>query len=216
MPEISIPMKRPPRLSSLQTIGRRMLAAFRNALLPARCASCGAWVAGVESPGPLSGRVGFNGTGCREKDQSNGREIALADAIFSTGLTRLYALLCEDCRQHVIPVQSPQCTVCGRVFAGREGLSHRCSTCLERSRHFASARSAVLYTTVFRKVIHQYKYHGKLNLAAPLGEILLATFLRYWNSSDMDLFLPVPLHPKRFRQRGVRTLNLKRLYLEVA
>ncbi len=32
--------------------------------------------------------------------------------------------------------------------------------------------------------------------------MLLAAFLRFWDSGDIDLILPVPLHPKRFRQRG--------------
>ena len=35
-----------------------------------------------------------------------------------------------------------------------------------------------------------------------MGDILLAAFLRFWDSGDIDLILPVPLHPKRFRQRG--------------
>jgi ComF family protein len=60
----------------------------------------------------------------------------------------------------------------------------------------------VVYTSVFRKVVHRFKYRGQMRLAGPLGKILLATYLRFWNSGDIDLILPVPLHPKRFRQRG--------------
>ena len=111
-------------------------------------------------------------------------------------------MLCASCREHIAPVRSPLCTVCGRMFKGREGLDHPCEDCLRQPKHYRSARSAVLYTPGFRRVVHQFKYRGKIHLAAPLGEILLASFLRFWNIGDMDLILPVPLHPRRFRQRG--------------
>ena len=88
------------------------------------------------------------------------------------------------------------------MFTGRQGMDHRCGDCIRRPKAYTIARSALLYTPGFRKVIHQFKYRGKIQLAAPLGEILLATFLRFWDSDDMDLVLPVPLHSGRFRQRG--------------
>ena len=41
-----------------------------------------------------------------------------------------------------------------------------------------------------------------IKLFALLGIVLLAAFLHFWDGGDIDLILPVPLHPKRFRQRG--------------
>ncbi|KPJ77184.1 MAG: hypothetical protein AMJ54_09150 [Deltaproteobacteria bacterium SG8_13] len=123
-------------------------------------------------------------------------------ALLAAGLSNLATILCDSCRQQVVTVQRPLCTVCGRMFEDREGSDRRCGDCTRQPRYFASARSAVLYISGFRKVVHQFKYRGKTRLAGPFGDILLGTFLRFWGSDDMDLILPVPLHPKRFRQRG--------------
>ena len=88
------------------------------------------------------------------------------------------------------------------MFEARESTDHLCGDCIRQTRSFGCARSAVIYTPGIRKVLHQYKYRGRLQLAVPLGDILLATFLRFFDSGDMDLILPVPLHRDRFRQRG--------------
>lgn len=88
------------------------------------------------------------------------------------------------------------------MFSGRVGPDHRCGDCIRRPKYYCRARSAVLYTDGFRQLVHQFKYRGRLQLAGPMGDILLAAFLRFWDSGDIDLILPVPLHPKRFRQRG--------------
>ena len=88
------------------------------------------------------------------------------------------------------------------MFQGGAGPDHRCGDCIRRPKHFASARSALQYTTGLRELVHQYKYRGKIQLAAPLGDFLLAACLHFFNSDDIDLALPVPLHPKRFRKRG--------------
>jgi ComF family protein len=41
-----------------------------------------------------------------------------------------------------------------------------------------------------------------VGLAAPLGRLLPDTFQRHWSVDTIDLILPVPLHPRRMRQRG--------------
>ena len=194
--------RRVPRQVSLRATGWRLLSAFRNALLPSRCAGCGVWVTAVDLPGLLSGRIGPGAAGRVGTQQADQLDGALAAAMLSAGMSSLAAMLCPSCRQHIVRLRSPFCSVCGQMFKTREGLDHRCKECIRQPKHYTIARSALLYTHGFRRVIHQFKYRGKIYLAAPLGEILLATFLRFWDSDDMDLILPVPLHRRRFRHRG--------------
>ena len=175
---------------------------FRDALLPNRCPGCGAWFPAIQWPRPpvtITGASACDGTSSVEAVQCRH---AVADALQAAGLVGLQALLCEHCRQQVVFIESPLCSICGRMFAGRESADHLCGDCIRQTRSFDCARSALIYTPGFRKVVHQYKYRGRLQLAAPLGDILLATFLRFFCSGDMDLILPVPLHRDRFRQRG--------------
>jgi ComF family protein len=50
--------------------------------------------------------------------------------------------------------------------------------------------------------IHAFKYSGKSHLAHPLG-VLLSSFSKPWLEAMTDLLvMPVPLHPKRLRERG--------------
>ena len=51
------------------------------------------------------------------------------------------------------------------------------------------------------EAIHQLKYAGKSHLAKSLG-LLLTSFAKKWlDKTDGSLMMPVPLHPKRLRER---------------
>jgi len=52
------------------------------------------------------------------------------------------------------------------------------------------------------RVIHCFKYKGKVQLADPLAELLLTAYSSFWEIDSIDIILPVPLHIKRFRKRG--------------
>ena len=52
------------------------------------------------------------------------------------------------------------------------------------------------------RVIHCFKYKGKVQLANPLAELLWTAFRLFWEPDGIDIILPVPLHKKRFRMRG--------------
>jgi len=51
-------------------------------------------------------------------------------------------------------------------------------------------------------VIHCFKYKGKIQLARPLGTLLFAAFISFWDKMSIDLIVPVPLHAKKLRIRG--------------
>jgi ComF family protein len=180
----------------------RILTAFRDALLPNRCAACGDWIPASDAPLSPSTKCAPDGNGCEKIADPDQNDTAKAIGLYAAGLSSLDAMLCGSCGRQIAAVAPPLCSVCGRMFAAREGDDHRCGDCIRQPRHFARARSALLYTSGFRKVVHQFKYRGRMQLADPLGSMLLATYLRFWHSDDIDLILPVPLHPKRFRQRG--------------
>ena len=60
-----------------------------------------------------------------------------------------------------------------------------------------------MYDGALREIIGQFKYHGLLPLAKPLGNYLAQTLNRFEaDGGSLDLVLPVPLHRTRERQRG--------------
>ena len=109
---------------------------------------------------------------------------------------------CGACFTSFLPIQSPLCPVCGRAFRAGNPADHVCEDCLRRRTFFKKARAPYLYEGALMTAIHDFKYGGKTSLAKPLG-LLLASFTKTWLEPKEGLLLmPVPLHPRRLRQRG--------------
>jgi ComF family protein len=64
------------------------------------------------------------------------------------------------------------------------------------------ARAAMACDQQLMAVIHRFKYAAKTQLASPLGGMMLSVFMQQWEGEKIDLILPIPLHPQKFRSRG--------------
>lgn len=53
-----------------------------------------------------------------------------------------------------------------------------------------------------KKLIHQLKYKGNYKVGIKLGEQLGKTLNKLPNWQTVDIAIPIPLHPKRLKQRG--------------
>jgi len=116
--------------------------------------------------------------------------------------------LCAACIRGLVAVESPICACCGLPFNSRQGDDHLCGECLDLPKNFRIARAALVYEPILTSIIHRFKYHGRIQLAEPLAELLAAAFERYWGPDGIDLIIPVPLHAKRLRQRGFNQVYL--------
>ncbi|WP_172255958.1 ComF family protein [Saccharibacillus deserti] len=82
-------------------------------------------------------------------------------------------LLCEYCAAKVPRIVEPRCPICGRA--------HGCPDCLRPEallRAFVLNRSAVLYDTVMREWIAEYKYGAREGFAEPFSILLEQTYQR--------------------------------------
>ncbi len=109
---------------------------------------------------------------------------------------------CEGCSSSFIQITSPLCPVCGRPFAAGTVSDHVCENCLRKRPFFEKARAPYLYEGSLLNAIHEFKYAEKTYLAKPLG-LLLSSFAKTWLHGHPNLLvMPVPLHPRRLRERG--------------
>ncbi len=53
-----------------------------------------------------------------------------------------------------------------------------------------------------REVIHRFKYGRQAALGQPLGRLVARACQPWFQTSALDLIIPVPLHPRRLRWRG--------------
>ncbi len=116
--------------------------------------------------------------------------------------------LCPNCIRDLGVIASPLCTFCGLPFRSRQGPDHSCGDCITSPKNFRIARAPLVYETIFTEVIHCFKYRGKIQLARPLGELLLTSFMFFWDKDSIDVIMPVPLHIKRLRSRGFNQVYL--------
>jgi len=153
--------------------------------------------------------------------ESTGRRVrywlgALAGAV----LDWLYPRHCYQCEQPIIDSRSHAlCRACYREFvASRIGPSvcaccglpfetaveddAQCVGCRLQERHFDAARALFAYVGPGASLIKSFKFHGDYFL----GPRLLAALLREgWMPPGIkrpDAVLPIPLHPRRRRERG--------------
>ncbi len=123
--------------------------------------------------------------------------------------------LCPGCEEAAPRLEAPFCPVCswpypvaangGASVAGLSSLSHAmtCGNCRDRSFAFDCAVSTRRHDGPVRELIVRFKYrserHLRRALAAWLAETLLDPRIA---SRPADALVPVPLHPRRRRERG--------------
>ena len=109
---------------------------------------------------------------------------------------------CASCRGEFSYISGPLCPVCGIPFVSQQGEDHLCSRCIGKAPLYDRARAVGEYDGSLRTAIHRFKYDSRSLLAAPLGQLLADKGRQLLESEAYDVVLPVPLHPRRLRQRG--------------
>jgi ComF family protein len=66
----------------------------------------------------------------------------------------------------------------------------------------AAAFSFYTRDSRIRRLIHQLKYKGVIEIGSELGRIYATTLKSSGFLDDIDIIIPVPLHPSKKRQRG--------------
>jgi ComF family protein len=79
--------------------------------------------------------------------------------------------------------------------------SGRCLACQVRPFPFARARASLVYGGAVAQALVRLKHAGALAVTRPLGRFLVP-LLEWAAAEGTDVVVPVPLHPRRLRERG--------------
>jgi ComF family protein len=109
--------------------------------------------------------------------------------------------VCPECEGQIQWAESPLCTCCGKMFADRKGGDRVCGECQTDPPSFARARAAAMYDGPAATAITRFKF-GRQMAYLPVMQHWLKRPLCMELVADADLLVPVPLHPKRVRNRG--------------
>lgn len=110
--------------------------------------------------------------------------------------------LCRSCLEDFTPIRPPFCPVCGVPFHSMTGENHLCEACMRKRPAYDSLSAPYLYKGGIMEAIHRLKYGGKTHLADSLGKLLAVFAMDRFAKTDNYLIMPVPLHPRKLRERG--------------
>ncbi len=113
--------------------------------------------------------------------------------------------VCDLCWEKTLQLRiyEPWCASCGLPFQSLEaGETHLCSDCILRPPPFSGARSFGYYAAELSRIIQCLKFRRRQNLVGLLAPLLAGTFFDSWEREEFDAIVPIPLHPKRSRERG--------------
>jgi ComF family protein len=115
--------------------------------------------------------------------------------------------LCPACARAIHYVQEPHCDTCGHPFYGDVEGERSCPHCVGLDPAFGRGRTAVLFKGATRALVIELKYHQGLHVLADLAEILRRSpgVLAHVRGA---VLVPVPLHPRKLRERGYNQSRL--------
>jgi ComF family protein len=136
---------------------------------------------------------------------------------FSNLLDSLFPVICPLCRQVTVEAHAgfcalcagtlpliwpPFCSRCGIPLPSEEGgISQWCQSCGSGGSVECRIRSVGLFSGGLRTGILRFKFDRDMAVGKSLAAVLVRWFPLLYPAPEYDVILPVPLHPRRLRER---------------
>lgn len=121
-------------------------------------------------------------------------DLLIPQQCFVCGQSPASSLVCRVCAASMPCLSADACPTC--ALASPDG--QKCAACLRKSPAFDGTQALYRYAFPVDRMVRALKYHNRLALAPYLGERLADQPL----PGEVDLIVPMPLHPARLRERG--------------
>jgi ComF family protein len=110
--------------------------------------------------------------------------------------------VCKACLNDLPWHPSGSCPQCGLAISDT-GLNRTvCGSCISASPDFDVTHAVFLYQFPIDAMMQRYKYGNSLNLGDTFGQLLSDKVLLENQSKNIDLIIPMPMHPQRLKERG--------------
>ena len=117
------------------------------------------------------------------------------------GVAPRFRYVCGRCAKRIEFVSPPHCTTCGHPFYGEVEGERMCPHCEGLAPAYREGRTAVLLKGPGRALVHELKYHHGLHVLADVAEVFRRA-PRVLELARGAVLVPVPLHPRKERERG--------------
>jgi ComF family protein len=109
--------------------------------------------------------------------------------------------LCPQCAAQINYVRPPHCSTCGHPFFGIVEGERMCPHCEGLAPAFGEGCTAVLLKGPGRALVHELKYHRGLHVLEDI-ETIFRRVPHVLELARGATLVPVPLHPRKLRERG--------------
>jgi len=111
-------------------------------------------------------------------------------------------IVCPTCLSSAKLIEPPFCRQCASPFAGTvTGDTFVCGYCQDLRFYFSRTVCACRAEGVPRDCILRFKYNREMYFGTHLVDWLLIAAQRWIDWREIDAIVPVPLHPRKLRQR---------------
>lgn len=110
--------------------------------------------------------------------------------------------LCPGCLALLEPVEAPVCERCGIPLEITPRGPVTCRACRENPPAYRRARSALFFSGPGGSLVRAYKYSANPYLSGVCLRLLRAGGEKWYDWEEYDRVVPVPLHPRKTRERG--------------
>ena len=117
-------------------------------------------------------------------------------------------VICASCLALAKRIESPFCQRCSLPFVGQINDPFECGYCQDIKFHFSRAVAACRAEGVVRDCIHRLKYNRELYYLPHLVDWLIAAGREHIDWTTIDAIVPVPLHPRKQRDREFNQAEL--------
>ena len=122
-------------------------------------------------------------------------------------LNLFYPRLCLVCQTPLVKGEDHICLLCSNHLPYTyftDMKDNRVSRLFQGKVPFVAATALFYFLQKgsSQKLVHSLKYHGNKKLGYELGRLAVTAYRESGLFDTVDLLLPVPLHPKRMKQRG--------------
>ncbi|MDO5293288.1 MAG: ComF family protein [bacterium] len=110
------------------------------------------------------------------------------------------AFICSECYDKLQWVNAPYCMKCGKPIASN--YKEYCYDCENKNFHYEYGYGMWIYDENLRRSIVGFKYKNRREYADFYIQQLVLHYREKINRMQVDVIAPVPVHKKRYRQRG--------------
>lgn len=115
-------------------------------------------------------------------------------------------LACKICRTKLHYVGEVTCRKCGKPILLES--EEYCSDCQTKKHMFVQGRAPFVYDKWMKASIARYKYGGRKEYAGFYAEEILRKYAKEIIRWKAEVFIPIPLHCSRRRERGFNQAEL--------